>query len=186
VRDSILWDNTASSGHEISLNRSAKVTARYSVVQGGASEALVGAGCVVDLDSTVIDADPLFVTGPLGEYYLSQVASGQSMESPCVDAGSNRAAGLGLDHLTTRTDGIPDDGIVDMGYHYPTSIPVLYRIEKTDRDIAIHWNRLLGVSYVIQHSTDMENWTAVPVGETDTWTDYGVSETEKYYRVFEQ
>ncbi|UCD76269.1 MAG: hypothetical protein JSV91_04960, partial [Phycisphaerales bacterium] len=66
-----------------------------------------------------IDADPLFVTGPLGEYYLSQTAAGQPAESPCLDAGSDTAENLGLDTLTTRTDQASDSGIVDMGYHYP-------------------------------------------------------------------
>ena len=65
-----------------------------------------------------IDADPLFVSGPLGDYYLSQVAAGQGVDSPCVDVGSGRAVKQGLDTLTTRTDQIPDAGIVDMGYHY--------------------------------------------------------------------
>jgi len=66
-----------------------------------------------------IDADPLFVAGPLGSYYLSQVASGQPFDSPCVDAGSDTARNLGLDVYTTRTDQVGDAGIVDMGLHYP-------------------------------------------------------------------
>jgi hypothetical protein len=70
-----------------------------------------------------IDADPLFVTGPLGEYYLGQTAAGQPANSPCVDAGSDTAENLGLDTLTTRTDQAPDSGIVDMGCHYPVVCP---------------------------------------------------------------
>jgi hypothetical protein len=66
-----------------------------------------------------IFADPCFVTGPEGDYYLSQVAAGQGVTSPCVDAGSDLAANLGMDILTTRTDEVGDAGIVDMGYHYP-------------------------------------------------------------------
>ena len=66
------------------------------------------------------DADPLFVTGPAGDYYLSQVDAGQDETSPCVDTGSDTAANLGLDHLTTRTDLSVDTNMVDMGYHYPT------------------------------------------------------------------
>ena len=42
--------------------------------------------------------------------------------SPCVDAGSDTAANLGLDTLTTRTDATPDAGIVDMGYHSQPAI----------------------------------------------------------------
>ena len=67
-----------------------------------------------------IDSDPCFVSGPLGDYYLSQIVAGQAVDSPCVDAGSDTAANLGLDYLvTTRTDQWVDVGIVDMGYHYP-------------------------------------------------------------------
>jgi len=63
--------------------------------------------------------DPLFVSGPLGDYYLSCRAAGQAADSPCIDRGSGTAESLGLDKLTTRTDGVPDLGVVDMGYHYP-------------------------------------------------------------------
>ncbi|MBN2559406.1 MAG: right-handed parallel beta-helix repeat-containing protein [Phycisphaerae bacterium] len=65
-----------------------------------------------------IDADPLFVLGPGGCNYLSQTASGQAEQSPCLDAGSDTAANLGLNTLTTRTDEATDAGIVDTGYHY--------------------------------------------------------------------
>ncbi len=100
VTNCILW---ADSPDEI--GGPAVVT--YSDVEGGFS----GEGN--------IDADPLFVTGPLGGYYLSQTAAGQPVDSPCVDAGSDTAENLGLDTRTTRSDQVGDAGIVDMGYHYP-------------------------------------------------------------------
>jgi predicted outer membrane repeat protein len=59
----------------------------------------------------------------MGDYHLSQIAAGQMMNSPCVDAGSNSSTNIGLDKYTTRTDNVPDQGIVDMGYHYPISLP---------------------------------------------------------------
>jgi parallel beta-helix repeat protein len=65
-----------------------------------------------------ISLDPLFVSGPEGGYYLSQVAAGQAANSPCVDAGSDTAAHLGLDNRTSRTDGTADGGAADTGYHY--------------------------------------------------------------------
>ncbi|MBN2209152.1 MAG: right-handed parallel beta-helix repeat-containing protein, partial [Candidatus Coatesbacteria bacterium] len=64
-----------------------------------------------------ISMDPLFVA----EYHLSQTAAGQSSQSPCVDAGSDDAAALALEDRSTRTDNVPDGGVVDMGYHYPSS-----------------------------------------------------------------
>jgi len=69
-------------------------------------------------DSGHVVADPLFVTGPGGDYYLSQVAAGQATSSPCVDAGSMPAADAGVASRTTRTDGVVDSGTVDIGYHY--------------------------------------------------------------------
>ncbi len=100
LSDSILWRNRPD-------QVDGALTARFSNVQGG----WPGEGN--------IDADPLFVQGPLGAYYLSQRASGQADDSPCVDAGSDTAKRLGLDVYTTRTDQLGDEGIVDMGYHAP-------------------------------------------------------------------
>jgi hypothetical protein len=65
-----------------------------------------------------INTNPLFVTGPFGDYYLSQVAAGQTANSPCLDAGDPASPMI---IGTTRTDGVQDAGIVDMGYHYPLS-----------------------------------------------------------------
>ena len=104
ITNSILW---ADQPKEIFV-ASGEVIATYSDIQGG----WAGEGN--------IDEDPLFVAdGPLGDYYLSQTAAGQEQDSPCVDAGSDTAENLGLNTRTTRTDQVPDSGIVDMGYHYP-------------------------------------------------------------------
>lgn len=83
-----------------------------------------------------ISVDPLFVSGPRGEYYLSQVAAGQAVTSPCADAGSDTAANLGLDDRTTRTDDVADSGTVDMGYHYPITggFPALTVIKQANPD----------------------------------------------------
>ena len=59
------------------------------------------------------------MTGPFGGFYLSQRAAGQSQTSPLVDAGPVTAASLGLNETTTRTDGVGDAGMVDLGVHYP-------------------------------------------------------------------
>ncbi len=91
-------------------------------------------GCTAGDDD--ISEDPLFATGPGGEYYLGQTAAGQSVDSPCVDAGSDLASnlevlGFSMNDLNTRTDLADDSGTVDMGFHYndqpltpvPTPIP---------------------------------------------------------------
>jgi hypothetical protein len=73
--------------------------------------------------TNIIDADPQFVSGPLGDYYLSQVAAGQATTSPAIDAGSRLAADVGLDRRTTATSSAPDTGVVDLGYHAPQVLP---------------------------------------------------------------
>jgi len=64
-----------------------------------------------------ISEEPLFVTGPQGDNYLSHYET-EGEDSPCIDAGDRPSADLGLDDYTTCTDGRPDTGTVDMGYHY--------------------------------------------------------------------
>ena len=105
VTNCILWGNSPDQIDDYDYP-SSWAAATYSDVQGGYG------------GTENIDADPCFVTGALGDYYLSQVAAGQALNSPCVDAGSDTAANLGMDESTTRTDGLGDGGVVDMGYHY--------------------------------------------------------------------
>jgi hypothetical protein len=99
IADSIIWGNSPD-------QLSGGISVLFSDVDGGCP----GVGN--------IDADPCFASGPLGDYYLSQILAGQPVESPCVDSGSDLAVNLGMDTLTTRTDGEPDTGVVDMGFHY--------------------------------------------------------------------
>ncbi len=114
LTDCILWGNTPEELYPDSETADLP-TVTYCDVQGGAGEAWFD-------PVTCIDQDPLFVHGPLHDYYLSQLAAGQGINSPCVDAGSDTAGNLGLDALTTRTDGVGDAGVVDMGYHAAPAI----------------------------------------------------------------
>jgi len=66
----------------------------------------------------ILNDPPLFVSGSSGDYYLSQIESGQAAQSPVVDRGGDSAAVMHLDTMTTRTDQIGDDGMVDQGFHY--------------------------------------------------------------------
>ena len=106
IKDSIIWNNQ---GGAIS----GTVNITFSDVEGG----YAGEGN--------FDQAPLFVSDTDRYYYLSQIASGQNEESPCVDAGSDTAKMCKLDNMTTRTDGIFDSDIVDLGYHYfPKENPI--------------------------------------------------------------
>lgn len=68
----------------------------------------------VDMEHSCYQDDPLFISGPLGDHYLSQIASGQDEDSPCLDSGNPELPING----TTRTDHVPDSGVVDTGFHY--------------------------------------------------------------------
>lgn len=69
-----------------------------------------------------LSVDPLFVNGS----YLSQTAAGQNKTSSLVDAGPITAQSAGLETMTTRTDGVPDQGKVDLGYHAPLPVRLNY------------------------------------------------------------
>lgn len=114
IVNSILWNN---SGEEIvSLNLDSGVT--YSCIKGG----YPGTGNIA--------MDPLFIDGESDDFRLSHLSAGQSDTSPCVDAGSTNALNVCfdedqqqdcLDRLSTRTDGVNDTGLVDIGVHYPVA-----------------------------------------------------------------
>jgi predicted outer membrane repeat protein len=126
VLDSIIWGNSANFGSQIAIRLSSRpstVAVTSSNVQGAQSDAYVETGCMLFWDPNNLYTDPFFEVGPLGDYYLSQIAAGQPSDSPCVDVGSDLASRAGLSTYTTRTDHIFDKAIVDMGFHY--SVPSL-------------------------------------------------------------
>ncbi len=104
VINSIFWGNTGSKSDSQIYDSSVKVN--NSDIQGGWP------------GKDNINADPCFVSGQMGEYYLSQISAGQIIQSPCVDKGSDTAENLSMHFSTTCTSGAYDTGIVDMGYHY--------------------------------------------------------------------
>ena len=96
VIDSILWGNLPDLFH---FGQGAGITVTYTCVEGSWK----GRGNITD--------DPVFVTGPLGDYYLDSA-------SLCIDAGSMSGEAASLSDRTTQVDGTLDAGTVDMGYHY--------------------------------------------------------------------
>ncbi len=126
IENSIIWANNAGwvSGREIDFWTDYSyypypfyLTLDYTDVDSDAinvnydNEMIWGSG--------MITAEPLFISGPLSSYYLSQTAAGQADQSPCVDTGHPLA---NMVWGTTRTDERQDDGTLDMGWHapYPT------------------------------------------------------------------
>ncbi len=134
----ILWGNTAISGNEIAIIHQASINVSYCDVKGGESGVYSEPGSSLIWGPGNMEADPLFISGPLGDYYLSRTAAGQPVDSPCLDAGNMSAADICfediegivcLNELTTRIDGVPDEGAVNLGFHYnivvytPTTSP---------------------------------------------------------------
>ena len=129
--------------------------------------------------------DPLFVSGPAHAYYLSQTAAGQGTDSPCLDAGSDMAWSLGVDRLTTRTDGVRDTGTTDMGYHadYALSIGSITH----SSDVTIYWNAQPGLEYIVEWSDDRQDWNEADVGVASSWADTDTAGyARKFYRVREK
>jgi len=129
VTNCTIVDNNASQGGGIYTAGINFLTIINSIIWSNGSNPLMGNSVPLitytDMDFDTGDwgnnmnQDPIFVTGTYGAYYLSQTAAGQSQQSPCVDAGSASASSFGLDTRTTRTDGVTDQGVVDLGFHYP-------------------------------------------------------------------
>ena len=97
---------------------------------------------------------------------MRQVATGQAVNSPCVDAGSDTAENLGLDMLTTRTDQATDEGVVDMGYHYPVSVAADL---DGDLDVDLEDYALFAADYA-ENSMTIPRGSVVVDGNLDDWT----------------
>lgn len=121
ISNSILWDNHANLGREIYIGETfnpSSLFISFSVVKGGRFSVHVEPNSILNWGQGMMDKDPLFVPGPLGFLYLSQLAAGQPIDSPCVDTGNDLASNIGMDLYWTRTDGVTDSGMVDIGFHY--------------------------------------------------------------------
>jgi hypothetical protein len=99
-----------------------------SCLPGGTGTISVVSGGTVDLGEWMVYSPPGFVNGAMGAYYLSNPESGDPEASPCIDAGNDASGNICfssgeetrcLSEYTTRTDGVVDAGMVDIGYHYP-------------------------------------------------------------------
>jgi parallel beta-helix repeat protein len=170
LKDCILWNDVPG---EISYDGASSLpTITYCDIQWG----WAGIGN--------LSSDPLFCSGPLHDFYLSQKTTGQQTNSPCINTGSDMAANLGLGTLTTRIDSVPDMAKVDIGYHALPHVFRIYSVTRSGSDITISWTTKSGISYIVQWSYDRITWNDVPIGETDNWTDIGgVLAPQKFYRV---
>ncbi len=200
VNDSIFWNNYAIEGSEIAVAtgfeldpRPSTLTISYSDIKAGALAIRIENGCtLVGWNKTSnswypythnINANPLFITGLLGDYYLSQTAAGQSQNSPCVNSGSDLASNLGMVispfdmvRYTTRTDGELDRGIVDMGYHYNLTIEAcsfcdLYREAGSKGFINFFDFAMFALQWLNEGCSDDNDWCHGADLTIDTYVD---------------
>lgn len=115
IRDSILWGNrvvkggaAGESAQVVNTTLPEALVVDYTCIQG-LTGLLGGTGNIGD--------DPAFRPGPLDDHYLANGMSDPGAASPCVDAGSDSAANLSLDHRTTSATEEHDAGTADLGYH---------------------------------------------------------------------
>ncbi|UCF17196.1 MAG: hypothetical protein JSW59_07000, partial [Phycisphaerales bacterium] len=130
VTDSIFWENFALKGSAMAVGgnfdsdkQPSTLTVTHSLVKDARAGVWVEPGSTLHWAVGNISDDPLFATGRLDDYYLSQIVSGQGRNSPALDAGSDYASAVDLTGYTTRTDDVRDTGLVDIGYHHPKEQP---------------------------------------------------------------
>jgi predicted outer membrane repeat protein len=98
MRSCIVWGNALYSAGPASQYQFA-----YSIIEGVDTTGGIGN----------IDADPLFADPVNGDFHLQHVDTGHAADSPCIDTGNP----LTIPYGSTRIDGLPDLGVIDMGYH---------------------------------------------------------------------
>lgn len=118
-RDSFLRNNLVYQNGERGIDMRDSATAGYdadyNLVFHRAASTAYGPSTPMGIHDVTLD--PLLVSG----FRLSQVASGQRDNSPGVDVGDAIEAPLedALRVRTTKTNRDPDEGVLDVGYHYP-------------------------------------------------------------------
>jgi hypothetical protein len=84
IINTIFWDNSAGSGHEIYISQgTASIT--WSNVMNNSNALKAVNGGVITTDANCIEADPFFVDDSSGDYHLTSM-------SPVIDGGTSAGA----------------------------------------------------------------------------------------------
>jgi parallel beta-helix repeat protein len=145
IVNTILWSNTANYGKEISATKvltgfACHPVISYSDVEGGQSSTYIVSTCSLDWGQGMINADPLFINAPAGDFHLRYA-------SPCRDAGTNAGKNLPNDDF----EGDPRVAIGDMDIGADEFHPHLYCTGEAAPGnlITIHLVDLPGTSPVV-------------------------------------
>jgi parallel beta-helix repeat protein len=113
ITNTISWNNEAPTGGEVWIGYfetsiPSTLTISYSDVEGGEEAVFVDEGCTIDWGLGMIDTDPLFRDPVAEDFHLMAIACGDSLDSPCIDAGHPDSVDVTLDcehgHGTVRAD----------------------------------------------------------------------------------
>jgi len=121
IENSIIAHNYASSGAEVWVGCFGfypHLNLSYSDILGGQTAMYVAPGAAITWGPGMIGDEPQFVS-LFGVYRLKQTPPQSGVTNLCVDGGNPASS---LIFGTTRSDGVPDAGIVDMGYHYEVQL----------------------------------------------------------------
>ncbi len=88
----IFWNNSATTGDEIWIgyyNSSipSSLTISYSDVEWGQDSVFIDAGCNLNWGNGMMNIDPLFRNPGAEDFHLMAIPCGDSLDSPCIDAG---------------------------------------------------------------------------------------------------
>ncbi len=132
---SVIIENSIITNNEIgiAIGNNVNLSVSYSNINGNILGNFVGADSQIGINGNISVA-PKFTTKGDDHYYLSSMSAGQSVNSPCINAGViafdlRKAVGG-----TTRTDGVFDQCRRDMGYHYPRT-GELVGVRNIDNDV---------------------------------------------------
>jgi predicted outer membrane repeat protein len=116
----------------------------YSIANSSNHPVTVDYSCLGDpwtgQGSNNISQDPLFADPGADDFHLQHNAT-HGAHSPCIDTGDPLLPVVG----STRTDGYPDTGVLDMGYHF--GVPYLADLDRDD-------DGLLDADEIAIHGTD--------------------------------
>ena len=91
----------------------------------------------------------------------------------------------GGDYVEIELANIPAGGGLVLEYRSLDEV-VVESFEISGSALTLKWKSRAGRSYTILWSTDLDNWAAIPVGVTNTWSDPDISATvKKFYRVLQ-
>ncbi len=100
VVNTILWSNSAPSGPELYIGTRlypSTLTIRYSNVEGGEDQVYIREENTLVWGEGMIEVDPMFRDPGVDDYHLMSIACGDSLDSPCIDAGDPVIIDNGID-----------------------------------------------------------------------------------------